>query len=671
MTQKLAPLSLALGLVLIAGLASPDAIAQKKKKAAAKPKAPPAPTVCSDFFSVATADWMKANPQPATGSVSAMGQLTERSLNQQRELLDAAMQAPQGNVQKLLGDFWASGLDEAAVERDGANPVAPLLARIDGIRKAKDIAPSIAALHQVGIPVAFNFGADIDLRDLSRHIGYFSQGGLGMPDPEFYTRGDADTKAVMQRYEEYVQRILVLAGTPADRAPADAKLVVDLETRIAQSSKPIVSLRDVAANFAPVDTKDIGKTYKRLQLGDFLKAQGVTDDVVSIANPQLFAQLDALAGSLPPAQWQAYLRFHVGNAMAPYLSKSWRDTEFEFRGRVLRGQATPPERWRAVLDAINTAAGPMVGHEYAARFVPAGTKGRAEEIAKNVQGALVRAVDRSPWMGASAKTEAKAKLDKLKIEIGTPRRDLDYTVQPMGRGSFGGNMLIASTWRHREEMKRIGRGNADRRWDVLPQQPTLAYDIAQNRLIVTAAMLQAPVLDMSADTASQYGSFGSLVGRELGHAIDNKGRLVDAKDTIRDWWTPAENDAWNALGSRVVTQFSTFEDPVLKGTMVNGTQTRDTNLADLSGVELAWDAWRSNNAAADAAAQKPFFQGWANLWANASSAQAATERAATSIHAPGKWRVNGPLMNLPAFAEANTCKADSAMVAKDPIRVWP
>ncbi|MCC8364540.1 M13 family metallopeptidase [Lysobacter sp. A6] len=671
MTQKLAPLALTIGLVLVAGLASPDAIAQKKKKSAAKPKAPPAPTVCSDFFSVATADWMKANPQPATGSVTAMGQLTERSLQQQRELLDAAMQGPQGNVQKLLGDFWASGLDEAAVERDGANPVAPLLARIDGIRKAKDIAPSIAALHQVGIPVAFNFGADIDLRDLSRHIGYFSQGGLGMPDPEFYTRGDADTKAVMQRYEEYVQRILVLAGTPADRAAADAKLVVDLETRIAQSSKPIVSLRDIASNFAPVETKDIGKTYKRLQLADFLKAQGVTDDVVSIANPQLFAQLDALAGSLPPAQWQAYLRFHVGNAMAPYLSKSWRDTEFEFRGRVLRGQATPPERWRAVLDAINTAAGPMVGHEYAARFVPAGTKQRAEEIATNVRGALVRAVDRSPWMGATAKTEAKAKLEKLKIEIGTPRRDLDYTVQPMGRGSFGGNMLIASTWRHREEMKRIGRGNADRRWDVLPQQPTLAYDIAQNRLIVTAAMLQAPVLDMSADTATQYGAFGALVGRELTHAVDYKGRLVDAKDTIRDWWTPAENDAWNALGQRMVTQFSQFEDPALKGVKVSGTQTRDTNLADLAGVELAWDAWRSNNAAADATAQKPFFQGWANLWATSSSMQAATERAATSVHSPGKWRVNGPLMNLPAFAEANTCKADSAMVSKDPIRVWP
>ena len=666
MTQKLAPLALALGLVLIAGATSPDALAAKKKKSA-KPKEPAAATACTDFYSVANADWLKANPAPATGTASAMAQLSERSLQQQRDLLEAAKTAPQGNVQKLLGDFWASGLDEAAVERDGANPVAPLLSRIDGIKRAKDIPPAIAALHQVGIPVAFNFGADVDLSDLSRHIGYFSQGGLGMPDPAFYTRSDADTRAVMQRYEDYVKKILVLSGTPADRAGADAKLVIDLETRIAQASKPLVSLRDYRANYAPVGTKDIAKTYKRLQLGDFLKAQGVTDDTVSIANPQLFQQLDAMAGSLPPAQWQAYLRFQVGNAMAPYLSKPWRDAEFEFRGRVLRGQATPPERWRVVLDAINTAAGPMLGHEYAARYVPAGTKQRAEQIANDVRSALGRAVDRSPWLGATAKAEAKAKVDKLKIEIGTPHRDLDYSVQPMGRGSFGGNMLIASTWRHREEMKRIGRGNADRRWDVLPQQPSLAYDIAQNRLVVSAAMLQAPVLDMSADAASQYGSFGALVGRELGHAVDNKGRYVDSTEKVRDWWTPTELAAWDALGQRVVTQYGAFEDPALKGVKINATQTRDANMADLSGVELAWDAWRNANAAADA---KPFFDGWAKVWAQNASMQGATERAATTVYAPGKWRTNGPLMNQPAFAETNTCKAGAPMVAADPVQIW-
>ncbi len=667
----LRPLAIALCAGLIAIASVPDALAAKKKKAAAKPKAPPAPTACTDYFAFANADWLKANPAPDGGAVSTLAQLAQRAQQQQRDLLDSAMQAPQGNVQQLLGDFWASGLDEAAVERDGANPVAPLLGRINGIRKAKDVAPALAALHQVGIPVAFNFGADIDLKDLDRHIGYFSQGGLGMVDPAWYTRTDADSRAVMARYNTYVQKILALAGTPQDKQASDAALVIDLETRIAQASKPMVSLRDYAANYAPVPSKDLAKAYKRLQLSEFLKAQGVTDEVVSIANPQLFAQLDALVGGLPPAQWQAYLRFHVGNAMAPYLARAWRDAESEFRGRVLRGQSTPPPRWQQVLDAINTAAGPMLGREYAARYVNDASRSRAEAIANDVRAALGRAIDRSAWMGATTKSEAKAKLDKLKIEIGTPRRDLDYTVQPMGRGSFGGNMLIASTWRHREEMKRIGRGNADRRWDVLPQQPSLAYDIAQNRLIVTAAMLQAPVLDMSMDGAAQYGAFGALVGEELTHAIDGKGRNVDAAGTVRDWWTPAEASAWDALGQRVSVQYGGYEYPALKGIRLSGPQLRDASLGDLSGLELAWDAWRNGNAAADSEAKKSFFKGWATLWAQQLSPQAATERAATSVQAPGQWRVNGPLVNLPAFGEAFACKAGSAMVAKEPIRVWP
>src|SRR5690606_22896196 len=242
------------------------------------------------------------------------------------------------DVQRLLGDFWASGLDEAAVERDGANPIAPLLSRIDAIRRSRDIAPAIAALHQVGIPVVFNFTADVDLDELERHIGYFSQGGLTLPDPAYYTRDDARTREVLSRYADYVRRILLLTGTPQERLEAETQFVFDLETRIARASRPIETLRDPRQNYAPVPVAELAKRYKRLQLGDFLKAQGVSDDRVSLANPELFAQLDTLVGSLKPEQWKAYLRFHIGNAMAPYLSKSFRDAEFEFHGRVLRGE---------------------------------------------------------------------------------------------------------------------------------------------------------------------------------------------------------------------------------------------------------------------------------------------------------------------------------------------
>ncbi|RZA22230.1 MAG: M13 family peptidase [Lysobacteraceae bacterium] len=662
------PLALALILALAAGIAAPDGHAAKKP-AAKKAKAPAVSAACGDFYASANADWLKANPMPESGAISALGQLTARAQQQQRDLLDAAMQSPQGNVQQLLGDFWASGLDEAAVERDGANPVAPLLKRIDGIRKTGDVAPAIAALHQVGIPALFNFSADVDLRELDRHLGYFAQGGLGLPDPAYYTRTDADTQALVARYADYIRKILTLTGIAAKDLERETALVLDLEKRIAANARPLVELRDPKANFAPVATAGLGKQYRNLQLDAFLKVQGVSDDAVSIANPAMFAQLDALVGTLKPAQWKTYLRWRVGDAMAPYLAKPWRDASQEFRGKVLRGETVAAPRWQQVLEAINQAAGPMLGREYAARYLPDASKQQAIAIADQARDALVRNVGNSTWMGDGAKAEARSKLGKLRIEVGTPRRDLDYTVQPMGRGSFGGNMLIASTWRHREEMKRIGRGNADRRWDVLPQQPALAYDLAQNRLIVTAAMLQAPVLDAAMPLAAQYGAFGALVGHELSHSVDARGRMVDAGGNLRDWWTSVEAGAWDTSAQRVAATYDGFAYPQLNSVKVNGRLTRDENIADIAGLELARAALVAALPAGGIEADKAFYRGWAQVWAQQVTMDEAQRRSMQDVRAPGLWRTNGPVMQQGAFGSAYGCKAGTPMQPPVPQRV--
>ena len=652
----LQPLPLTLSLLLALSLAPPAATA------AAPAKVAPA---CNDFHAMANEGWLAAHAIVAgEGMESALGALADRAREQQVALLDEFMQTAQGGVPKLLGDFWASGLAEAAVERDGAQPIAPLLGRIGAIRRSRDVPAAVAALHQVGIPVLFDFGADIDLADLDRHVGYFTQGGLGLPDPAFYTRNDGDTAALLQRYRSYVSAILALAGTPAPRLEAETQAVLDLETRIAAASRPLSLLGDPQASYALVPVAGLDKQYRNLQLQAFLQAQGVIDDSVSLANPALFAQLDALVAGLKPAQWQAYLRFQVGAAMAPYLSKAWRDADFAFRGAVLRGELAPPSRRDLVLDAINRAAGPMVGREYAARYLPAANRARALEIASQVRDALGRAIDRNDWMSPGARAEAKAKLALLRIELGTPARDLDYSVQPMGRGSFGGNMLIASTWRHREEMRRIGRGNADRRWNVLPQEPAIAYDIAQNRLIVTAAMLQPPVLDMARDPAANYGALGALVGHELTHGVDAKGRLVAANGQLRDWWTAADASGWDMRLAPLVVQYG--------GLGVDGQRTRDENAADLSGVELALDALATAQPALDDAGRQWFFQGWAQLWPQQMSPDVAARMAAADVHAPGRWRSNGVLANQPAFGTAFKCKAGTPMQreATLQVRIW-
>ena len=661
------PLVLALGVALVALVSAADADAQRRKS-----RAPAVSPQCADLYAHANAAWLKTHQAPAdAGAVTALGQLSELALQQQRQLLDAAMASPDNDVQHRLGDFWASGLDEAAVEADGSRPIATLLSRIDAIGKSRDVPATIAALHQVGIPVAFNFAPDVDLQALDRHIGYFMQGGMGLPDPAFYTRDDADTRVVMDRYRAYVRQILALTGTPEQRLDADVSAVIAIETALARKSRSLNELNSPADNFAPVPVAQAAKRYRNLQLDKFLAAQGVKDDRVSMANPALFAELDAMVGKLKPEQWRAYLRWRVGDAMAPYLSRSYRDASFGFRGQVLEGRSVQAPRWRQVLDAINVAAGPMLGREYAAAHLQPEERRQAGLMIDELRQALLAAVDASRWLGAPAKAEARAKLEAMAIEVGTPRRDLDYTVQPMGRGSFGSNMLIASTWRHGQEMKRIGKGNADRRWDVLPQEPALAYDIAQNRLIATAAALQAPIFD-AARPELLYGAFGALVGSQLNRAIDAQGSHVDARGQVRDWWSPADRDAWTALGNRVAAQYASQDYPGVKGARVDGALVRNVALADQAGLELAATAHAKAQPQASQAARQALFEAWSRLWAQQVAANTASERLKTDIHAPGPLRSNLPAANLPEFAAAFACKPGQPMTRAeaDQVKVW-
>ena len=661
------PLVLALGVALVALVSAADADAQRRKS-----RAPAVSPQCADLYAHANAAWLKTHQAPAdAGAVTALGQLSELALQQQRQLLDAAMASPDNDVQHRLGDFWASGLDEAAVEADGSRPIATLLSRIDAIGKSRDVPATIAALHQVGIPVAFNFAPDVDLQALDRHIGYFMQGGMGLPDPAFYTRDDADTRVVMDRYRAYVRQILALTGTPEQRLDGDVAAVITIETALARKSRSLNELNSPADNFAPVPVAQAAKRYRNLQLDKFLAAQGVKDDRVSMANPALFAELDAMVGKLKPEQWRAYLRWRVGDAMAPYLSRSYRDASFGFRGQVLEGRSVQAPRWRQVLDAINVAAGPMLGREYAAAHLQPEERRQAGLVIDELRQALLAAVDASRWLGAPAKAEARAKLEAMAIEVGTPRRDLDYTVQPMGRGSFGSNMLIASTWRHGQEMKRIGKGNADRRWDVLPQEPALAYDIAQNRLIATAAALQAPIFD-AARPELLYGAFGALVGSQLNRAIDAQGSHVDARGQVRDWWSPADRDAWTALGNRVAAQYASQDYPGVKGARVDGALVRNVALADQAGLELAATAHAKAQPQASQAARQALFEAWSRLWAQQVAANTASERLKTDIHAPGPLRSNLPAANLPEFAAAFACKPGQPMTRAeaDQVKVW-
>lgn len=660
------PLALAAAAVLLAGLAA-DAGAQRGSAAPAEP------TACTDFHAFANRDWMEANtlPGPGVATASALQELRDLTVRQQRALLDAAMNAPANERQQALGNFWASGLDEAAVEADGARPIAALLARIDGISRARDVAPVIADLHRAGIPVAFEFNADLDLADPDRYIGYFTQGGLGLPGPDYYSRQDQEAGSLLERYRTYVRTILALTGVAEAELDAQVQAVIDLERHIAPHWRPLEQMRDPRNNHAPVATSGLRRQFRNLRLDQFLKTQEVSAEQVSMANPELFALLDHLVANAPPAQWKAYLRFHLASAMAPYLSQPFRDAEFEFHGRVLRGESAQPARPDQVLAAINRTAGPLLGQEYVAAHLPGATRERATTIAGQVRDALVRAVERSEWMDPATRAEAGRKLQALRIDVGAPDWAPDAGLPPLGRESFGANVLAAAGWRHAYEMRRIGETGAPR-WDVLPQQPALAYDLAHNQLVVTAAVLQPPVLDMTADPAAHYGSLGALVGHELGRSVDILGRHVDAGGNIRNWWTQADETAWNDRAHGLATQYHAYPFPGSSTAMVDGTRHRDANAADLAGVELAWAALEQAGPQPAQESAQAFFRAWAGLWRQQMSPDAAARAAAEQARTPGKWRANGPLANLPAFGEAFGCEAGTPMqrAADEQVRIW-
>lgn len=681
----LRPSIFALALVLTAGLAAPNALAQNKGgKAPAKSDTP---TACTDFYVHVNKVWLDANPlPPGARSFGQLDQLNALALEQQRLILDAAMANAQDPHQRVLGDFWASGLDEAAIERAGIAPIQPLLERIDKIKRSEQIAEVVAELHTRGLPVLFNFDADIDLQDFSKTIAYATQGGLGLPDPDYYTRQDTDTRALLGRYRGHVEKILTLTGIAEAEAKTLGGQVVQMEIQLAKASRTLVDLRNPNNAYAPTALEQLDQAYPALALGKFVAAHKLAIDSVSLAHTGYFAEANRLLTATPVEQWKAYLRLHVANMMAPYLSRAFVDAHYALYGRVLDGHSVAPPRQLAVLTAVNATIGETLGAEYVEKHLPPTSEALAERIAGDVRETMGRAIDRAAWMSAAAKPVAKAKLDKLRVEVGRPDGGFDFTTLKLDRASYAGNVLAAAAARHAQEMALIGKpAAAGRRWPTLPQIPDVSYDLDENRLIVTAALLQPPVFDPNADIAANFGALGALVFNQVHHAFDNVGRAIDAEGKLRDWWSPADNSAYEQRIAPLIAQYDTYSPDA--GLRVNGRQTRDENAADLAGIELAFEAFRTAVPAPTQAKAEPikgratpktprqladqrFFEGWARLWPQHYSPEELSLRLATDVHAPAPYRVNGPLTNMPAFTEAFICDPGQPLRARAPVSIW-
>ncbi len=635
---------------------------------------------CTDFYQHANGGWEKHNPIPAAySSWGMMNELSERNLAVLHTILDdaAKAKAKPGSTQQKIGDFYASAMDEAGIEQAGIAPLKADLAEIAALKDRKDLMALINRWHANGLSVLFGFGKEADLKNSAMNIAYATQGGLGLPDRDYYTKDDADSKALRDKYVAHVERMLTMIGTDAKQAKADAAAIMALETRLANASLTQLDLRDPNKSYNVVALDAAAKATPNFDWNALLAAIGRKDiTTFSLSHPAFFAEMDKALADTPVATWQAYLRWHLIDTAAPYLSKAFVDADFDFSGRTLRGAKELRPRWKRAVDAVNGNLGEALGELFVAKTFPPEAKAEMQTLVQNLLKALKHRLQNLDWMSEATKQEAMAKFATFTPKIGYPDQWRDYSKLEIKKQHYWHNVRAGITFETKRQFAQIGQPVDKAEWGMLPQTVNAYYNPLANEIVFPAAILQPPYFDPKADAALNYGAIGGVIGHEIMHGFDDQGSQFDAKGNLRMWWTDEDRAKFNERTAKLVKQFDGFV--AIDDLHVNGQLTLGENIGDLGGLLIAYDAWRAateNQRLMPIDGLTPdqrFFHGWAQGWRRQHTEQDLKLRLNTDVHAPAKFRVLGPYANIDAFAAAFDCKAGDKMVARpdEKVVIW-
>ena len=629
---------------------------------------------CSDFFQYANGGWIAHDTIPAAYSSSGVARdMSDRNELVVRSVLeDAAARRtsqPAGSTARKLGTFYASCIDSTAIEAAGIDPIRPWLAGIDSITARDQLIPEIAALHVRGVNVAFRYGPEADPHDAAHYLVWLSQGGLGLPDRDYYTKTDPQSDSLKQQYVEHITKLFTLAGVPAVQAGTDAASILAFETALARAALTRVERREPSATDHPTTSAELRTLTPAISWAAYFQGIGLTAPVprLNVTEPAFLKRVDSLVTAAPLDQWRAYLRYHVLAEAAPWLSTPFVNEDFAFRSRFTGAKELLP-RWKRCLRETDGDLGEALGQAYVAKTFPPEARARAKAVIDDIRTAFAARLHRLTWMSDSTRAQALDKLSTMGEKVGYPDHWRDYMRLESVDGPFVLNVARANVFEWQRVVNRPGAPVDTTEWGITVPTVNAYYDPERNEMVFPAGALVPQTFDPKADDGANYGSLGgSWAGHELTHGFDDEGRHYDAKGNLRDWWTAADSAHFTAQADRMVAQFNSYIQ--VDTFHVNGRLTLGENLADYGGILTGYDALQ--RALVRNGRPKPidgytpeqrFFLGYAQSWRVHSRDASLRTRVTVDPHAPERWRVNGPLSDSPMFAKAFGCKAGDPMV---------
>jgi putative endopeptidase len=637
---------------------------------------------CTNFYQYACGIWRAKNPVPPDQSRwGRFNELADRTLAMERDILEKAAQPSAGRsaLDQKVGDFYAACMDERTVDRKGIEPIQTDLNAIEALKSKDQLAAALASLGRLGITGIFRFGSEASSRDATVNFAVIDQGGLSLPDRDYYLKTDASSVETRRKYEQHLVNMFQLLATASNRkwdSKAKAAAVLKLETALAQASMDRAARRnpDAVNHHVPVgDLPGLTPSFEWNVFFAGLRAPAFKE--LNVANPDFFRQVDVLLKQTSLDDLKTYLSWRILLSAASTLPKPFVDENFDFFGKTLTGAAEMAPRWKRCVRQTDSALGEALGQKYVEVAFSGGAKARALELVHEIESAMQQDIQSALWMTDATKKQALAKLAAVSNKIGYPDRWRDYSSVVIRRDDFAGNTRRAEEFERRRNIEKIGKPVDKTEWSMTPPTVNAYYNPPQNNINFPAGILQPPFYNAKADDAVNYGAIGVVVGHELTHGFDDQGRRYDGAGNLRDWWTPEDASNFTQRADCIVNEYSRFS-PV-DGVNLNGKLTLGENAADNGGLHLAYAALMSDLAThtlpktQDGFTQPQlFFLGYAQVWCENTRTAESRRRAIADSHSPGQFRVNGVLQNSPEFQSAFACKVGDPMVSANACRVW-